>query len=143
MDRGIAAKFRKRFPVMHRQFSDLCKERIVSPGNSVLCRLCSPMVLTLAARQREEDPYRREIIEACLNRFAKNYHALNITSIAFPLIRPSSKFVSDKAALKMMRRHLEGLPIHIEVYTNVIEPAPAQAESAAQPPAEGRLFLAA
>jgi O-acetyl-ADP-ribose deacetylase (regulator of RNase III) len=117
MGKGVALEFRLRFPEMFEAYRKVCEEGTLRPGQILPYRKGQPWVLNLAVKDDWKQPSRLEWVEACLERFAANYQALGITSVAFPWIGAMNGGLPWDKVHALMRSYLRPLDdIDIEVF---------------------------
>src|SRR5688500_8245710 len=85
MGKGIALEFKKRFPVMFRDYEERCKRHEVRLGQPYLFKSeAHPWILNFPTKNHWRDVSRLADIERGLEHLELNYRAWGITSLAVP-----------------------------------------------------------
>lgn len=118
MGKGIALDFKLRYPEMFKEYQRICFKRILKPGQILPYRKSSPIILNFAIKDDWKDPSRIEWVEETLQKFAANYRAMGITSVAFPWMGAMNGGIPVEIIKQLMRKYLSSLPddIDVEVY---------------------------
>ncbi len=117
MGKGIALKFKKRFPAMYAEYVEVCKQGALQPGTLWLYTASSPWVLSFPTKQHWRQPAKIEYIEGGLQQFAETYHGLGIASIAFPQIGAGAGGLDWAEVRALMDRYLLPLAdLEVEIY---------------------------
>lgn len=117
MGKGIALDFKLRYPEMFKEYQKICFKHLLKPGQILPYTKCSPIILNFAIKDDWKDPSRVEWIEETLQKFVANYHALGITSVAFPWMGAMNGGLPFETIQKLTRKYLSELEdIEIEVY---------------------------
>ncbi len=119
MTSRIGRECRRLFPAMCEKYRKLCKSGIMLPGEIFVYRGEVTTILNIGVKEKNGDTLELNMIEQCLMKFAKGYKTLDLTSVAFPLLRPGTGNITTKEALALMRRHLETLDLKVEIYISV------------------------
>lgn len=117
MGKGIALDFKLRYPEMFREYQKICFKHLLKPGQILPYTKSSPIILNFAIKDDWKDPSRVEWIEETLQKFVANYHALGITSVAFPWMGAMNGGLPFETIQELTRKYLSKLDdIEIEVY---------------------------
>lgn len=117
MGKGIALDFKLRYPEMFKEYQKICFKHLLKPGQILPYTKSSPIILNFAIKDDWKDPSRVEWIEETLQKFVANYHALGITSVAFPWMGAMNGGLPIEEIKHLTRKYLSNLDdIEIEVY---------------------------
>ena len=117
MGKGIALDFKLRYPKMFKEYQKICFKHLLKPGQILPYTKSSPIILNFAIKDDWKDPSRVEWIEETLQKFVANYHALGITSVAFPWMGAMNGGLPIETIKCLTRKYLSDLKdIDIEVY---------------------------
>lgn len=117
MGKGIALDFKLRFPEMFKEYQKICFKHLLKPGQILPYTKSSPIILNFAIKDDWKDPSRVEWIEQTLQKFVANYHALRITSVAFPWMGAMNGGIPFETIQRLTRKYLSQLDdIEVEVY---------------------------
>lgn len=117
MGKGIALDFKLRYPEMFKEYQKICFKHLLKPGQILPYTKSSPIILNFAIKDDWKDPSRVEWIEETLQKFVANYHALGITSVAFPWMGAMNGGLPFEVIQQLTRKYLSKLDdIEIEVY---------------------------
>lgn len=130
MGKGIALEFKRRYPQMFEEYTRLCKEGIVRPGQPyVYTDLVGNRVLNFPTKDNWRTPSRLSYIRDGLQWFRNHYSDYGIISIAFPPLGCGNGGLSWDDVGPMMYRYLHDLPIEIEIYAPYGTPLEKLSES--------------
>ena len=117
MGKGVALDFKLRFPDMFREYQKICFKHLLKPGQILPYTKSTPIILNFAIKDDWKDPSRVEWIEETLQKFVAKYHALGITSVAFPWMGAMNGGLPFETIQRLTRKYLSELDdIEIEVY---------------------------
>lgn len=116
MTSRIGRECRKLFPGMCEKYQKLCKNGIMLPGEIFVYRSKVTTILNIGIKEKNGDALKQEMIEQCLMKFARGYKALELKSVAFPLLKPGEGNITTREAMGLMRKHLEALDLNVEIY---------------------------
>lgn len=117
MGKGIALDFKLRYPEMFKEYQKICFKHLLKPGQILPYTKSSPIILNFAIKDDWKDPSRVEWIEETLQKFVANYHALGITSVAFPWMGAMNGGIPLELIQQLTRKYLSELDdIDVEVY---------------------------
>jgi len=117
MGKGIALDFKLRYPEMFKEYQKICFKHLLKPGQILPYTKSTPIILNFAIKDDWKDPSRVEWIEETLQKFVANYHALGITSVAFPWMGAMNGGLPFETIQELTRKYLSELEdIEIEVY---------------------------
>ncbi len=116
MGKGLALTFKNKYPRMFADYQKACEARTFSIGQLMLFREADYSVLLFPTKKSWRQPSRLEYIEAGLEKFARVYESLGISSIAFPKLGCGYGDLDWADVRPLMERYLSSLPISIYVY---------------------------
>ena len=117
MGKGIALEFKKRYPKMYGEYTDMCEQGHVRPGKPYLYKdMDGNSILNFPTKDHWRSPSKLSYIINGLEWFRKNYEKLEITSIAFPPLGCGNGGLSWEVVGPLMYHYLHDLPIEIAVY---------------------------
>lgn len=117
MGKGVALEFKKRFPQMFAEYTEICHQKKLKPGNPYLYTdLAGASVLLFPTKDHWRSPSRLEYIIEGLDWFVDHYKDLGITSVAFPPLGCGNGGLSWDVVGPIMYNKLKDLPIDIEIY---------------------------
>lgn len=124
MGKGIALEFKKRFPDMYRDYVRRCERGEVRLGEPyVYSTILPPWVLNFPTKGHWRNVARLSDIEAGLAYLAEHYAEWGITSLAVPPLGCGEGQLEWRAVGKTLFRHLDRLPIPVEMYAPYGTPA--------------------
>ena len=116
MGAGLALECRLRYPDMFHEYYDLCKSGRIGIGELWVYDAGHRKILNFPTKKHWKRPSKIEYLEKGLEKFACSYEELGIKNIAFPLLGADRGGLPKNKSLEIMRKWLQGLPIHIEIY---------------------------
>ncbi|GAB2466686.1 hypothetical protein GCM10011375_32540 [Hymenobacter qilianensis] len=118
MGKGIALVYRLRYPHLFTEYQRKCRNHEIQVGNLWLYHgaVNTPTVLNFPTKTHWKLPSKLEYIEQGLQFFRQNYQALNITSIAFPLLGAQNGGLPPQVVRRVMEEHLIDCHLPIEIY---------------------------
>ena len=117
MGKGIALEFKKRYPLMYKEYVILCKMNRVKPGVPYYYNdLTGASVINFPTKDNWRSPSKLSYIIDGLDWFVSNYKELGITSIAFPPLGCGNGGLSWELIGPIMYNKLKDLPIDITIY---------------------------
>ncbi len=117
MGKGVALEFKKRYPLMFKDYAEKCEAKAVLPGQPYYYNdLTGASVLNFPTKDHWRSPSKLSYIVDGLDWFVENYNELGITSIAFPPLGCGNGGLSWDVVGPIMYRKLKDLPIDIEIY---------------------------
>jgi len=116
MGAGLALECRFRYPDMHNKYKKLCDQKLLQIGKLWLYKSDEKWILNFPTKKDWKQPSKLEYIELGLIKFKETYQEKNIQSIAFPMLGADKGGLEHNVIMHSMRKHLEGLPIEIEIY---------------------------
>jgi len=109
MGKGIALDFKLRYPEMFKEYQKICFKHLLKPGQILPYTKSTPIILNFAIKDDWKDPSRVEWIEETLQKFVANYHALGITSVAFPWMGAMNGGLPFETIQELTRKYLSEL----------------------------------
>lgn len=117
MGKGIALEFKKRYPSMFKEYTDLCKAKLVKPGVPYYYNdLTGASVINFPTKDNWRSPSKLSYITEGLDWFISNYQELGITSVAFPPLGCGNGGLSWDIIGPIMFNKLKNLPIDITIF---------------------------
>lgn len=117
MGKGIALEYKKRYPLMFREYAELCKKGLVKVGKPYLYRdMTGLSILNFPTKDHWRSPSKLSYIIEGLDWFVENYEKFGIRSIAFPPLGCGNGGLTWEAVAPVMYQKLRDLPISIEIY---------------------------
>lgn len=117
MGKGIALDFKNRYPLMFKEYVQLCKAGEVKPGQPYYYSdLCGTSIINFPTKDHWRSSSKLSYILKGLNWFRENYEELGITSIAFPPLGCGNGGLTWSIVGPLMYAKLVDLPIDIEIY---------------------------
>lgn len=124
MGKGLALRFRQRFPAMFDDYAARCERKGVRLGEPYLYRdPAGTMVLNFPTKGHWRSPSRLVDIERGLDSFVSHYADWSIESIAFPALGCGNGGLAWSEVEPVMCGRLRDLPIAVEVYAPTAGPA--------------------
>ena len=116
MGKGLALKFKKRYPEMFAAYRTACEKHQLTTGKLMLWRGPDHWVLMFPTKQNWRNPSRVEYIEDGLKKFSDTYAERNISSIAFPKLGCGNGELDWDVIRPIMEKYLKPLPIDVYIY---------------------------
>lgn len=116
MGKGIALSYKKRYPKMFEDYRKACEKHQLQIGKLMLCYAPDHWILLFPTKKNWRNPSKLEYIEEGLRKFANNYAAKRITSIAFPKLGCGNGELAWENVKPVMEQYLKPLPITIYIY---------------------------
>lgn len=117
MGKGIASEFKKKYPVMFKEYKNLCDQQLIKTG--VLYPYLENNTIKLInfpTKKHWRSPSKIEYVTEGLEWFVDHYQELNIKSIAFPPLGCGNGGLQWEYIGPIMYQYLKDLPIDIEIY---------------------------
>jgi len=118
MGKGIALVYKLRYPKMHKEYKQHCKNKLIKTGSLWLYtkQENAPWILNFPTKIHWKYPSKIEWIEQGLQKFVETYEKKGITSIAFPLLGAHNGGLDADEIKNLMNHYLEKCQINIEIY---------------------------
>ncbi len=117
MGKGIAAEFKKRYPLMFKDYSERCASHSITAGQPYYYSdLTGASVINFPTKDHWRSPSQLSYIIDGLDWFVNNYEKLKIKSVAFPPLGCGNGGLSWDTVGPIMYQKLNNLPIDIEIY---------------------------
>jgi len=116
MGKGVALAFRERYPHMYEDYLGRCEAGEIAPGVLTLYKNTEPWVLNFPTKRHWRSRSRLEDIEAGLKELVKHYEEWGIESLAMPALGCGHGGLEWSDVRALIKQHLGGLDIEIEVY---------------------------
>lgn len=114
----LGARFKRKYPLMHQRYRELCEQKLLRPGLLWIFRAKVHVILVFPIDSDDIETI-CQCLELGLNKFLSTYKEKGIESIAFPL--PCGKDTSEEERQRvkeLMKNHLTACDIPVEIYTN-------------------------
>lgn len=117
MGKGVAAEFKKRYPMMFDDYKRRCDRKEVRLGELYLYRdLSGTMIINFPTKDHWRSPSRLSDIEAGLDFFVARIARWQITSAAFPPLGCGNGGLEWTEVGPLIYKKLSGVGIGVEVY---------------------------
>jgi O-acetyl-ADP-ribose deacetylase (regulator of RNase III)/uncharacterized protein YwgA len=117
MGKGVALKFKERFPEMFNDYVSRCERKAVKLGEPYVYEDRSGVkILNFPTKDHWRSPSRLRDIERGLDYLVGHYQAWNITSVSMPPLGCGNGGLEWAEVGPLIYRKLHGLPVDIEVY---------------------------
>lgn len=117
MGKGVAQKFKERYPTMFEDYAMRCEQKLVRLGEPYPYRDRSGvLIVNFPTKDHWRSPSRLSDIERGLDYFVRHYAEWGVTSVAFPPLGCGNGGLSWEEVGPLMYGKLRHLPIDIEVY---------------------------
>jgi len=124
MGKGIALEFKKRFPAMFEEYTQLCSQNEVLPGKPYYYSdLNGTSIINFPTKDHWRSPSKFSYIVDGLDWFRENYEYYKITSVAFPPLGCGNGGLPWTSVGPLMYDKLADLPIEVEIYAPYGTPA--------------------
>ena len=120
MGAGIALEFRRRYPVMFKEYQQRCKDGRLRPGEYFLWRSAEDWILNLAT-QDTLGGATLDIVRRALEALAAHYEAEGITSVAMPRIGAGLGGLEWHEVKALINDVLSDLPLDVVVYEEYVK----------------------
>jgi O-acetyl-ADP-ribose deacetylase (regulator of RNase III) len=117
MGKGIALKYKKRYPRMFSIYKKICDNKLLDIGKLFLYKSEEKWILNFPTKTDWRNPSEIKNIEEGLKKFVNTYKEKGITSIAFPHLGCQNGGLDFESQVKpLMIKYLEDLDLEIEIY---------------------------
>ena len=117
MGKGIALKFKRKYPEMFTQYQAMCQQGEFGIGQLWLYKSPQKWVLNFPTKRDWRDKSRIEYVETGLTQFVKTYEAESITSISFPRLGCGLGGLNwENEVRPLMEHYLNPLPIEVIIH---------------------------
>jgi O-acetyl-ADP-ribose deacetylase (regulator of RNase III)/uncharacterized protein YwgA len=117
MGKGVALKFKQRFPEMFNDYARRCEQKAVKLGEPYVYEDKSGVkILNFPTKDHWRSPSRLHDIERGLDHLVQNFQAWNITSMAMPPLGCGNGGLEWSQVGPLIYRKLHGLPVDIDLY---------------------------
>jgi len=124
MGKGVALKFKERFPEMYADYARRCEQKAVKLGEPYVYEDTSGVkILNFPTKDHWRSPSRLHDIERGLDYLVSHYRDWNITSMAMPPLGCGNGGLEWSEVGPLIYRKLHELPIDVEVYAPYGTPA--------------------
>ncbi|MCP4911482.1 MAG: macro domain-containing protein [Oligoflexia bacterium] len=119
MGKGLALKFKAKFPNMFSDYMEKCSSGELKPGHPYLWEDDFSQILNFPTKRHWKQKSQLKDIEEGLNYLAQNYSSMGISSIAFPPLGCGLGGLQWSDVKPLINKYFEDLP-DLDVY--VYEP---------------------
>lgn len=116
MGAGLAREMRFRYPAMYERYRREAELGRITVGNVYLDQKCSPWVLNFPTKKHWRHPSRITYLQSGLEAFTKLIGAVNVRSVAFPLLGASHGGIDPQVSKDLMVTMLDPLAIDVEIW---------------------------
>jgi O-acetyl-ADP-ribose deacetylase (regulator of RNase III) len=116
MGAGLAKAFRSRYPMMFREYQQLCRTGRLSVGTLMLWRGPDRWVLNFPTKTSWRQPSTIAFLAAGLTRFRREYAMLGIRSVAFPALGCGCGSLGWEEVRTLLEEYLGDLSIPVFVH---------------------------
>jgi hypothetical protein len=117
MGKGIALEFKRRFPDMFRDYEERCKAHRVRVGEPYLyTRDSPPWIINFPTKDHWRSVSRLSDIDTGLRYLSEHVISWGVESLAVPPLGCGNGQLEWRVVGPTIRRHLENLPIPVELY---------------------------
>ena len=117
MGKGIAAQFKKNYPLMYKEYKTLCEEKKFDIGQLYLYQTPNKWVLNFPTKRHWRNPSKLEYIEQGLIRLTEMADQWQITSIAMPKLGCGNGGLDWESQVKpLVEKYLKKSPIQASIY---------------------------
>ena len=117
MGKGLALKFKKRYPAMFIEYQKQCEQNLLTVGKLWIYKAEDKWILNFPTKQHWRSKSKIEYIESGLQAFVTVYEAEKITSIAYPMLGCGLGGLNWKTQVQpLMETYLNPLPINVQIY---------------------------
>lgn len=120
MGRGVALKFKKKYPEMFKDYVIKCNTGILQVGNPDIYKETTPWIVNFPTKNHWRDPSRLKFIESGLDYLMNHYKEWGIESLATPALGCGLGGLDWASVKIVMGDYLGKLDIPIEIYEPVI-----------------------
>ncbi len=116
MGKGLAAEFRRRYPLMHEMYQRQCAVKALLPGQPVLYAGQNPWIVCFPTKQHWRDVSKLVDIDVGLAVLAEQVVRWEVLSLAVPALGCGLGGLGWTDVWALIRKHLEPLSIPVDVY---------------------------
>lgn len=117
MGKGVALEFKKRYPLMYKEYVRLCEEGKIKPGEPYYYTdLTGTSIINFPTKEHWRSPSKLSYIRAGLDWIVKNYEELRLTSIAIPALGCGCGGLKWEIVGPVVYEKLKDIPLDIELY---------------------------
>ncbi len=118
MGKGLALKFKKKYPEMYEEYRARCLDGEIHVGKLHFYRSENKIVINFPTKKEWRKPSQLEYVREGLKDFVSRYKDLKIMSVSFPLLGCSNGKLDWRDVKPIMEEFLE--PLDITVYVHVM-----------------------
>jgi O-acetyl-ADP-ribose deacetylase (regulator of RNase III) len=118
MGKGLALRFKRKYPRMFKEYKRECASGRVRPGKLLLYKTPHRWILNFPTKDDWRKKSKLEYVELGLQMFVANYREWGIRSIAFPRLGCDLGGLDWNEVRPLMERHLSELSdLEVAIYT--------------------------
>ena len=116
MGRGVALKFKNKYPEMFNDYKKKCYDGQVNVGEPYLWKESTPWILNFPTKNHWRDPSKIEYITTGLDYLVENYKSWGIVSLALPALGCGLGGLDWNVISLILNEKLTKLEIPVTVY---------------------------
>ena len=117
MGKGLAHKYKQRYPEMYSRYKTICDRKLLEPGKLWLWKGEDQWVLNFPTKIHWRNASRTDWIEAGLTKFTQTFEEKEVTHISFPKLGCGNGGLDWESTVKpIMEKHLSDLPIEVWIH---------------------------
>lgn len=120
MGRGVALKFKTKYPEMFNDYVKRCYSGQVNVGKPYIWKESTPWILNFPTKNHWRDPSKIEYITTGLDYLVENYKSWGITSLASPALGCGLGGLDWNVISLILNEKLTKLEIPVTVYKPII-----------------------
>lgn len=126
MGKGIAKEFKRRYPLMFKEYKQICDERLLEVGALHCWRGPNRWVVNFPTKTTWRKPSTIEYVEEGLDTFRANYKRMGIQSISFPPLGCGNGQLDWEEVRPLMLMYLSNLEIRVFIHEQLQFPQLAE-----------------
>jgi O-acetyl-ADP-ribose deacetylase (regulator of RNase III) len=120
MGRGIALKFKNRYPEMFDDYVIKCNSGVIQIGKPDIYKKAVPWVINFPTKNHWRDPSRFRYVKSGLDYLVDHYKEWGVESIATPALGCGLGGLEWNGVKVIIEEYLEKLEIPVEIYEPVV-----------------------
>jgi len=120
MGKGLALKFKERYPEMYKEYKSLAKQGKITIGKLMLFKTKDGrIIINFPTKYHWRHKSKTEYIEKGLRYFVDNYKDWKIRSVAFPQLGCGEGGLKWEEVKPIMEKYLEDIDIKVEIFVDL------------------------